>query len=257
MLCGVFRSPAPNANTSSEDTTKDTSSNGSTSSDDDWLDPMEPMAGGLYGMQDSRPNHYQITLRTASRHATHYAPILTSLLGQHAVNYLFLHYYSAGSAVVIANVYAEHRSSARRFVEQLVREGMPPRQAAYLWTIISPETIDHPQSRFSYFRWAAVMRALARGGASAVHGERVAGPDSDSVSSENDHVGPNDTEQGLAEASVTSGVNARTEIHEAGGGDTDNGWSGSVQGGGPDYMEIDDDEIEYVDYPEENTNEET
>ncbi|KAG9042436.1 hypothetical protein FS837_010884 [Tulasnella sp. UAMH 9824] len=120
ILSGVFHSPAPDANTSSEDTINDTSSNDSTSSGDDWLDPMEPMAGGLYGMPDSRPNRYQITLRTASLHASHYAPILTSLLGQHAVNYLFLHYYSAGSTVVVANAYAEHRSSARRFVEHLL-----------------------------------------------------------------------------------------------------------------------------------------
>lgn len=206
---------------------------------------------------DSRPHHYQISLRTASRHATHYAPILTSLLGQHAVNYLFLHYYSAGSTVVVANAYAEHHDSARRFVEHLARVGMPPRQAAYLWTIISPETIDHPESQLSFFRWAAVMRVLARGGGSAEHGEPVVGPDTNSVSSEDDDVGPNDMEQDTAEAAVSRGAEARAEIDELGNGDTDNRLSGSAQGEGPDYMDTDDDDIEYVDFPEENTNQET
>ncbi|KAG9041562.1 hypothetical protein FS837_012083 [Tulasnella sp. UAMH 9824] len=252
ILSGVFHSPAPNANPSSEDATNDTSSNSSTSSDDSLLNPMEPMAGGLYGFPDLHPNHYQIALRTAPRHANHYAPILTSLIGQHAVNYMFLHYYSAGSTVVVANAYAAHQDSARRFVDHMVQVGMPPRQAAYLWTIIAPETIDHPQSEFSYFRWAAVVRALARGGASALQREQGAGLDPNSVSGENDHVEPSDTEQDAVTPGVPSGVNASAEIDEAGGGDSDSGSSGPVEGEGPDYMDIDDDiddEIEYVDFP--------
>lgn len=205
---------------------------------------------------DLDPNHYRIALRTAPHHTIHYAPILTSLIGQHAVNYMFLHYYSAGSTVVVANAYAAHRDSARRFVDHMVQVGMPPRQAAYLWTIIAPETIDHPQSEFSFFRWAAVVRALGRGGASALQWEQGAGPDPNSVSGENDHVEPSDMEQDAVTSGVPSGVDASTEIDEAGGGDTDSGPVGLSRGKDPTTWKSTTKLITSIS-PKENTNTET
>lgn len=208
------------------------------------------MIGGIG--TDSHPNYYRIALRTSPRDATHYAPVLTSLLGQHTVNYMFLHYYSAGSTVVVANAYAQHKDNPHGFMEHMAGVGMPPRQAAYLWTIISPKTTDHPQSQFSYFRWAAAMRALARGGGLVLRGESVVGPDSDSVT--------NDAEPDVAAAGVTRVAEARNNSGEASGEKNDHGTRGPVpgegQGEGSDDMDIDD-ELEYVDFPGEDANQET
>lgn len=88
---------------------------------------------------------YHFALRSAPRTTTRYSPHLSLMLGQHAVNYMHLHYFSAGSTMVVANAYLRFGSDAQGFVEHLVAEGMPPRRAAYLWAIISPETMDDPE----------------------------------------------------------------------------------------------------------------
>ncbi|KAG8925799.1 hypothetical protein FRC01_009689 [Tulasnella sp. 417] len=258
ILSGVFHPPSSDVDRSGENAHNDTSASDSDSSDEVWLDPMEPIPGGLHGAQDLLPQRYQITLRTAPRDATHYPPVLTSLLGQHAVNYMFLHYFSAGSTVVVAQAYMDHETNARAFVEHLVGVGMPPRQAAYLWTIIAPETADYPQSQFSYFRWAAAMRAIAARGGSDLRGVRREGQGSvdeargtcgsgqSAVSTENDDGVSNDDDDTEAD---DDGVTS-TEVE---GGNVGYDTSGPVHQGGSDDMDIDD-EIEYVDFPEEDTN---
>ncbi|KIO19405.1 hypothetical protein M407DRAFT_30945 [Tulasnella calospora MUT 4182] len=247
ILSGIFHPPASSVESSAGNTHDHTATSGSTSSDEVWLDPMEPMRGGLYGVQDSLPNFHRIALRTASRNTIHYAPALTFLLGQHAVNYMFLHYFSAGSTFVVANAYERFRDDSRGFVEHMVGEGMPPRQAAYLWTIIAPENSDSPEADFSFFVWAAAMRALTRGGGSALRGVGVVGEGSDRaqtqspslegsvVDSEADHI---EAEDAVAKETEAPEESASTNT------------SGPVQGGELDYMDIDD-EIEYLDFPED------
>ncbi|KIO24711.1 hypothetical protein M407DRAFT_25955 [Tulasnella calospora MUT 4182] len=253
ILSGVFHPPASNVESSTENAHNGASTSRSTSPDEVWLDPMESMPGGLYGAQDSLPNFHRIALRTASRSSTHYAPALTFLLGQHAVNYMLLHYFSAGSTVVVANAYAEFQDDPRGFVEYMVRVGMTPRQAAYLWTIIAPESGDSPQADFSYFIWAATMRALARGGGSAWRGVGV----------ERQETGGAQQSQDLEGGAFAADANDR-EADEAEAGDAEAGDAEApnanpgnntspVQGVELDYMDIDD-EIEYIDFPEENAN---
>ncbi|KIO27544.1 hypothetical protein M407DRAFT_23229 [Tulasnella calospora MUT 4182] len=264
ILSGVFHPPASNVESPTENTHNDTSTSRSTSPEEVWLDPMESMPGGLYGAKDSLPNFHRIALRNASRNSTHYAPALTFLLGQHAVNYMYLHYFSAGSTVVVANAYDTFQNDPRAFVEHMVREGMAPRQAAYLWTIIAPESVDSPQMDFSYFLWATGVRALARGGGLARRGVGVEGQETDgtqqgqdleegAVGTEANDLKAGDAEADDAEAEGTEAGNAEAGDGEAGDVNPDNNISRPVQGEEPDYMDIDD-EIEYIDFPEEGEN---
>lgn len=61
------------------------------------------------------------------------------MLGKHAVHYMFMHYFTAKSTVLVANIYSRFSNDAGEFVRRLTAMGLAPRHAAYLWTIISPE----------------------------------------------------------------------------------------------------------------------
>ncbi|KIO28288.1 hypothetical protein M407DRAFT_22497 [Tulasnella calospora MUT 4182] len=182
-----------------------------------WIIPsaMESIPEGLFGAQDTLPQFYRIALRTSRRDTTYYSPHLSMILGQHAVHYIHLHYFSAGSSMVVANAYLRFRRNAQGFVEHLVREGMPPRQAAYLWTIISPEMMHEPG-----------------GNSSVSEGEEV-----DSVDAEGQEQGNPDEMPNL------SVVNPPT---------TSSGSGGESQH--VEYMDIDTDDIEYIDTPDEEEN---
>lgn len=168
---------------------------------------------------DTLPQLYRIALRTGRLDTTYYSPHLSMILGQHAVNYMHLHYFTAGSSMVVANAYLRFGRNARGFVEHLVREGMSPRQAAYLWAIISPE----------------------------IMGERGANPSvsEESEQEEVDSVDVEGQERGNPEeVPNSSAVNPPTMSGSSG-----------EESHQVDYMEIDTDEIEYIDIPndEENT----
>lgn len=90
---------------------------------------------------DENTWNYRIHLRAASTSVTQYSSGLRYVLGRHAVNYLYMHYYSAGSAVAIADAYLDYSQDGESFVRLLVDRDMPPRHAAFLWTIISPEVL--------------------------------------------------------------------------------------------------------------------
>lgn len=67
------------------------------------------------------------------------------MLGGHAVNYMFMHYFTATSTVLVANAYSRFSNDARGFVRHLTAMGLAPRHAAYLWTVISPEIMGPPR----------------------------------------------------------------------------------------------------------------
>lgn len=168
---------------------------------------------------DTSSQLYQIALHTARRNTTYYSPHLSMILGQHAVHYMHLHYFSAGSSMVVANAYLRFGRNARRFVEHLVREGMSPRQAAYLWAIISPEMMGE------------------RGANSPVSEE--------SEQEVVDSVDVEGQEQGNPEEVPDLPAVPPPTMSNSSGGESQQ----------VDYMDIDTDEIEYIDFPnhEENT----
>ncbi|KIO27518.1 hypothetical protein M407DRAFT_23207 [Tulasnella calospora MUT 4182] len=103
------------------------------------IDPMQPSPDGLFGAPDANTLNHRIHLRGASNTVTNYTEALRYVLGRHAVNYLYMHYYSAGSALTIVNAYLSFSHDAESFIRLLVDRNMAPRHAAYLWTVISPE----------------------------------------------------------------------------------------------------------------------
>lgn len=52
-----------------------------------------------------------------------------------------MHYYSAGSAVAVAEAYMAWCHDAESFVRLLVDRDMAPRHAAFIWAVISPEVL--------------------------------------------------------------------------------------------------------------------
>ncbi|KAG8962037.1 hypothetical protein FRC00_010555 [Tulasnella sp. 408] len=103
------------------------------------VDPMLPSSEGFMGVPDANTLNHRIHLRGASTTTTHYDTALYLLLGSHAVNYLYMHYYSAGSALVVVDALTHFAGNASGFIRYLVRRDMPTRHAAFLWTIIRPQ----------------------------------------------------------------------------------------------------------------------
>ncbi|KAG9031328.1 hypothetical protein FS837_003008 [Tulasnella sp. UAMH 9824] len=103
------------------------------------VDPMLPSSEGFMGVPDANTLNHRVQLRGASPTVTHYNMGLYLLLGNHAVNYLYMHYYSAGSALVVVDALTHFAGNASGFIRYLVRRNMPTRHAAFLWTIIRPQ----------------------------------------------------------------------------------------------------------------------
>lgn len=143
LISGVFHPPAsgPRGSPSEETGGDERSSESGVSTNENDIDPMLPSSTGLMGVADENTWNYRIHLRAASTSVTQYSSGLRYVLGRHAVNYLYMHYYSAGSAVAIADAYLDYSQDGESFVRLLVDRDMPPRHAAFLWTIISPEVL--------------------------------------------------------------------------------------------------------------------
>ncbi|KAG9043290.1 hypothetical protein FS837_009776 [Tulasnella sp. UAMH 9824] len=151
LLSGIFHPPALGPRGSPSDVAGDNASQSEgeanigesepqvTGDDSQDIDPMLPSSTGLMGVPDENTWNHRIHLRAASASITHYTSGLRYVLGRHAANYLYMHYYSAGSAVAVTDAYLDYLHDGESFVAILVDQGMPPRHAAYLWTIISPE----------------------------------------------------------------------------------------------------------------------
>ncbi|KIO17894.1 hypothetical protein M407DRAFT_32427 [Tulasnella calospora MUT 4182] len=140
LLSDIFHPPAPT--TPSDYVIANQRADRSTDSDDEWVDPFAPLPGGLFGARDQHPIRFRVNLHTGSPTAPFYSPALSFLLGRHAVNYMFMHYFSPGSTTVVANTYLRNSANSTAFIEELSAVGLPPRQAAYIWTIIRPEMLD-------------------------------------------------------------------------------------------------------------------
>ncbi|KIO24094.1 hypothetical protein M407DRAFT_26531 [Tulasnella calospora MUT 4182] len=140
LLSDIFHPPAPTG--TSDQVMPGQGADRNSDSDDDWVDPFAPLPGGLFGAQDQHPTRFQVNLRTGSPTAGFYSPALSFLLGRHTVNYMFMHYFSPGSTTVVANTYLRNSANATAFIEELTAVGLPPRQAAYIWSIIRPEMLD-------------------------------------------------------------------------------------------------------------------
>ncbi|KAG8925064.1 hypothetical protein FRC01_010728 [Tulasnella sp. 417] len=195
------------------------------------LDPMESIPDGLYGARDSLPSVHRIALRNAPGISTHYSPHDSSILGQRAVDYMFMHYFSAGSAMVVANAYLRFEKRPQRFVEHMVGEGLPPRQAAYLWAIICPETLDEPDANSSF---AIHNRAGGHNGSVAQGREGVDADGSESEGREEVHSSPVARTQAWAGGVEASGPAIRATVRQE-----------------PDYIDM---EIDYSDSPDEEEN---
>lgn len=101
--------------------------------------------GSFIAVTDELPRLHQVRLETSPHLSTHYSPFLMPMLGEHAVNYMFMHYFTATSTVLVANTYSRFSNDAGEFVRHLTAMGLAPRNAAYLWTVISPEIMGPPR----------------------------------------------------------------------------------------------------------------
>ncbi|KAG9041629.1 hypothetical protein FS837_011948 [Tulasnella sp. UAMH 9824] len=233
ILSGIFHRQVPSA-ASSESTSNDSNDSASSSSFEHRIDPMEPIPEGLYGARDTFPNMFYFALRSARCDTTCYSPHLSLLLGQHAVNYMLLHYFSAGSTMVVANAFLRFQDDAQGFVEHLAAEGMPPRRAAYLWTIISPETMDNLDIILS------LISPPQTGGQAGCAGERQEEEGAVNVGSDG---------QGRGEASVDSPPSNTHSISN--NAETNRSSGGLDERDHADGMDID---IEYIDFPDDDEN---
>ncbi|KAG8927973.1 hypothetical protein FRC01_006643 [Tulasnella sp. 417] len=150
ILSNVYHPPAAGPTTLDVTSTDDSGTNeavsdagesrGTETEPDNYdFDPMVPSSEGLMGVADENTWNYRVHLRAASMTVTQYTYGLQLVLGRHAINYLHMHYYSAGSVVAIANAYMDYNHDGESFIRVLLDRGMPPRHAAFLWTIIRPE----------------------------------------------------------------------------------------------------------------------
>lgn len=190
----------------------------------------------LFISKDEHPGLHRIHLRTSPCQSTEYSPFLAVMLGEHAVNYMFTHYFTAGSTVVVANAYARFAHSANAFVRHLVAMGLAPRHAAYLWTIISPEVMIPRRQRTS----STAGRAQSTSDHPASNNDTSEDGGDERVS---DRVSPSSVVEQSAERGAEQSITQSTRVTEE-----EDTTSNARVGPENDLMEVDSD-IEYIDVP--------
>ncbi|KAG8939673.1 hypothetical protein FRC04_006080 [Tulasnella sp. 424] len=233
LLSGIFH-PSQASTTSEADISHQTDN--SIEEDDGSIDPFKPLPEGLFGAPDEHPGLHRIHLSTSPRQSTEYSPFLALMLGEHAVNYMFTHYFTAGSTVVVANAYARFAHSANGFVRHLVAMGLAPRHAAYLWTIISPEVMIPRRQRTS----STAGRAQTTNDHFASDNDTSDDGGDERVG---DRVSPSSVVEPSAERGVEQSITQSTRVTEE-----QTTTSDARVGSENDLMEVDSD-IEYIDVP--------
>ncbi|KAG9041557.1 hypothetical protein FS837_012089 [Tulasnella sp. UAMH 9824] len=141
LLSGIFHPPASgphgsssatgsNANQSKAEANINESEARMGEHRDDDIDPMLPSGTGLLGVADENTWNHRIHLRAASTTVTHYSSGLRCVLGRHATNYLYMHYYSAGSAVAIVDAYLDYIHDGESFIRVLVDRALKWRKTS-------------------------------------------------------------------------------------------------------------------------------